>query len=405
VGQRRLIVDPVPQISLIDSPELIWSQASREAWLDGEPAPDPVEVFSRLLHQLNKYIDFPDGGHPEGNADATFTLSLYFVLSYAFPAFDAVPIVQLTGPAASGKTRVLECSRQVVFRPIVSSSMTASSLFRTIDQVDGTPLLDEAEALAGAGPHNPLELHQILLSGNTRGGRVTRTEGDRVKMPRSFHVYGCKCVASIRCPTGPFLSRCIIQQMQRSKSDKCRLSVSADAENWRKLRDDLHRIALAYGSEWLAMAKKPQTPDDFAARVYQLWNPLLTLAAWLERHGLAGACHRLTEHARRVQNLFVEDQFPFIDEMVLRALAHLTQDHTQRDIRCTDILDECRKAEPYAFRSVTARRISSVLHYYGIKTRQGHRKYYPKEDAIRELKLLEERYGIVLFENDSDIPF
>ena len=113
----------------------------------------------------------------------------------------------------------------------------------------------------------------------------------------------------------------------------------------------------------------------------------------------------LLKEGKHVRDLFLEEQFPVKDEIVLRSLAHLTQDNKRKEIRCSDILAECRKKEQQLFRNVAARRISSILQQYQIRTRSGHRQYFVREAAVARLKLIEEMYGLKLFDNDSDTPF
>ena len=69
------------------------------------------------------------------------------MLTYCYPAWDAVPYLFVGGPLGSGKSRLFEVLGRLVFRPLSSSNMTGAALFRTLHSQGGCLLLDEAERL------------------------------------------------------------------------------------------------------------------------------------------------------------------------------------------------------------------------------------------------------------------
>jgi hypothetical protein len=124
---NRLFVHPLPgQPS--DSLSSGWSGESRRAWLQGEAAAHPAELFARICSQIAMFIDLPTGRA----AGITATLALWTLLTYVYPAWPAVPYLFVGGPAGSGKSRVFEVLSRLTFRPLVSSNLTAASLFRTL---------------------------------------------------------------------------------------------------------------------------------------------------------------------------------------------------------------------------------------------------------------------------------
>jgi hypothetical protein len=125
-----------------------WSAASRTAWLDGAPAPDPSATFKSVCERFNYILDLPPATAP----GATATLALWVVLSYTYPVCDAVPYLYVGGPLGSGKSRVLEVLQRFVFRPLSSSNLTAPTLFRTLHAQRGVLLLDEAKRVRQSTP-------------------------------------------------------------------------------------------------------------------------------------------------------------------------------------------------------------------------------------------------------------
>ena len=120
-----------------------WSQAARHAWLDGTAVPSAAKIFRDICKRIEYFVDLPRE-HAKGTGS---TLALWTLLTYCFHAWPAVPYLYVGGPLGSGKSRVFEILSRLVFRPLVSSNMTAAALFRTLHNNGGTLLLDEAERL------------------------------------------------------------------------------------------------------------------------------------------------------------------------------------------------------------------------------------------------------------------
>ncbi len=243
----RLWISPIPgNPSIVQSAG--WTSASREAWLDGEPAPRSVDVFRRLCEAFAMFLEFPQ----EQAAGSVSTLALWSMLSYAFTPWNAVPYLSLGGPAGSGKSRAFEILARVVFRPTASSNMTAPTLFRTMHESGGTLILDEAEKLKDSTP-DAGEIRSILLSGYKRGSPARRLEpcGDGKFVTKIFDVFGLKAIAGIAALPPALATRCVRMTMFRAApgSPKPRLQIDVDPERWSQLRDDLHILSLEHGQE------------------------------------------------------------------------------------------------------------------------------------------------------------
>jgi len=359
-----------------------WSAAGRRAWLSGTPAPDAVDVFRRVCEQVAAYLDL---GPPDAAAGTTATLALWTMLTYLYLIFDAIPYLYIGGPLASGKSRVFEVLNRMVFRPLHSSSMTGPCLFRTLHDRGGTLLLDEAERLRQPGPEQS-ELLAMLLAGYKRGGTATRLEpvGDTFR-PVEFGVYGPKALAAINNLPPALASRCITMRMFRAgpESLKPRRRIDAEPDAWRRLRDDLHALAVSNGLAWLSLPARADACPAMPGRAYELWQPLLSLAAYLEGHGATGLLALMQAHALASIDAGLEDQTPDIDETLLRFLA----DELRAGNRPTpgEILSKAVAAESVAFRMWTAKGVAEHLRRYGLVTRRVHgRKVY----NLRQLDVL-----------------
>jgi hypothetical protein len=427
-----LWVHPVPPApSPATSPG--WTQASRKAWLDGVDGADVVSTFDDLIAVLAEYLDVDESG-ATATATATAgavaatphpliaTLALWTMLTYVYVAWDAVPYLFVTGPAGSGKTRVFELLSRLVFRPLASSNLSAAALFRTLHDRGGTLLLDEAERLSDGGD-DVAELRSILLAGYKRGGRASRLEssGSNYEM-NEFCVFGPKAIACINAIPPALASRCIPVQMFRAPpgSPKPRRRIDADPARWVRLRDALYQLTLgALGGAALALAERADC-CPLGGRQYELWQPVLAMAAWIDelRHQRAGRgitpgaepapapepapepLHpRVLEYARRLCDRAAEGLLPEEDFLLLWTLT----DRALRSIHptCKMILDVARRADPDAMRGVSARRVAEILKRYGLQTARSHGKSIYK-DVLDQLRTVESRYGVDLNTDGKD---
>lgn len=382
-----------------------WSAVSRRAWLAGATAPDPADVFKRLCERIAHYVELPSDNAP----GAVAYLALWIVLTYVYPAWSAVPYLSIGGPLGSGKSTLFAVLSRLVFRVIQSSNMTAACLFRTLHEQGGTLLLDEAERLRDGSPEAG-ELRSILLSGYKPGSPALRLEkvGDGFQQV-AFDVYGPKALASIANPPEALASRCIRLTMFRAGPDcpKPRRRIDADPATWQGLRDDLHALALEYGPTWIDLAGRSEVvPTDLAGREYELWQPILALAAWIESHGARGLLRILQEHARTVAGEGRDDSTPEADETLLRIVAEAVIDGRQASLKAGDVLASARALDAQTFDRWSARGIGAALGRYGLRPVKGTgstgRNF--RRVTVAQLRRIEASYGLELGLPPVNVP-
>ena len=420
-GRDVLWVHPVPAAPSPSTPTG-WTAASRKAWLEGTASADPCTVFDALCAALAEYLDVeqeprstgasPVNGQTEDphgrGADDTgnspdpliATLALWTMLTYAYVAWDAVPYLFVNGPAGSGKTRVFELLSRLAFRPLSSSNLSAAALFRTLHDRGGTLLLDEAERLAESGD-DVAELRSILLAGYKRGGRANRLEsnGDDTYHMREFQVFGPKAIACINALPPALASRCITVQMFRSPpgSDKPRRRIDADPARWQALRDQLHLLTLGeLGEAAPAMANLPGI-CPLGGRQYELWQPILALASWVDfcrPNGTPPSLHpQMLAYAQRACEGASEGGVPEEDYVLLCALTSKVL--WGKEPNCKEILELARRMDADAVRGISARKAAEVLKRYGLhSTHTAGRNVF--RDVLDQIKRIEVRYGIDL---------
>jgi putative DNA primase/helicase len=121
-------------MTLIDDPKLL--AASEQL---GDPVPMNVaELLDELVAVLNRYVILPHG--------AAEAIALWIVHAHAHDAARISPLLALLSPdRRCGKTTALELIGSLVPRPLTTANITSAALFRVIETVKPTILIDEAD--------------------------------------------------------------------------------------------------------------------------------------------------------------------------------------------------------------------------------------------------------------------
>ncbi len=100
--------------------------------------------------------------------------SYYVLFTWVYDAFNELPCLRLRGDTGSGKTRFLLTVGSLCYKPIFASgASTVSPLFRILDAVRGTLIVDEGDFRFS---DEKAEIVKILNNGNARGFPVLRSE-------------------------------------------------------------------------------------------------------------------------------------------------------------------------------------------------------------------------------------
>jgi len=391
-ARSRLWIHPQPSDPTASmTPD--WSRDARREWLHGKDAPEPAELFKRLCARIAHFVDLPQ----QHAAGITATLALWTILTYCFSVWDAVPYLFVGGPLGSGKSRVFEILSRLVFRPLSSSNLTAAALFRTLHNQGGTLLFDEAERLKQTNDPATGEINSMLLAGYKRGGQATRLEpiGDTFRTV-SFDVYGPKALACIAGLPAALSSRCIPLMMFRAPpgSDKPRRRIDADPVGWQLIRDGLHELALENGAMWLDLPTRTGVCPAMSGRDFELWQPLLALASWIEAAEASGLLGLLQSHALATIDENQDDQTPDTDETLLRILAD--EIRFGKPPTPGDVLAKAKNGESDSFKNWSAKAVSAHLKRYGLTTNKSHgRKVYGKV-TVDDLRRIQTTYAVDL---------
>jgi hypothetical protein len=394
---KKIWFHPIPT-DLTDAAAPAWSTDSRERWLAGEESPDPAKLFKTLCEVIQYYLDFPADYAP----GATALLALWVILTYNYTVWEAIPYLYLGGPLGSGKTRLMDILSLMAFRPMTSSNLTAPSLFRTLHQDGGTLFYDEAEKLKQITPDTG-ELLSMLLAGYKKGGKAIRLEpvGDSFRSVK-FQVYGPKVLACITGLAPALSSRCITLTMFRANpnSAKPRRRIDEQSHRWQQIRDELHMLSISNGASWLKLAENTQVCPEMTGRNYELWQPILSLADWIEQNGAAGLLALVQQFAQILMDSTGEEEIPVADEIVLQYLTRLIRIGEQPQPR--DILDRVRESNPEIFSKYSAKGIANLLKRYGVKTNKTRGMRVYSHVTLSQLEQIERNYGFDLGIHQED---
>ena len=392
-GADQLWVNPLPNAPSI-STRPGWSKKGRKLWLDGKAEPNPVGVFRAICRALSHYVEFP-APDQEG---ITATLAAWIILTYAFPAWPAIPYLYFGGPTGSGKSTIFDILERLVFRSYVSSNLTCASLFRTLDDRGGTLLYDEAERLKDVKSPDVNELNSMLLAGYRKGGTASRTEpNDRGGYSTtSFDVFGPKALACVSGLPPALQTRAIPFTMFRAApgSKRTRRRISASELRWQNMRDALHVLAIEHGPDWLRLADRRDVCPVMGGRDYELWQPLLAIASFIEDDGANGLLGELQQYALKSIENAKEEQIPACDEVLLRILAEAVSSGGKPT--CAELLELARQEDPQGFKFFGPRGVSSHLRHYGFRTKKTNGlKRYADVDLNQFVKI-QTSYGVDL---------
>src|SRR5262249_32985075 len=202
------------------------------------------------------------------------------LMTWLYEDFNELPYLRVRGDPGSGKTRFLLTVGALCYKPIFASgASTVSPLFRILDAVRGTLIIDEGDFRFS---DERAEIIKILNNGNARGFPVLRSELTPSKEfnPRAYAVYGPKIVATRDFFQDRALeTRCLTEDMgARSLRTDVPITLPIEfAAEAQSLRNQL----LLFRFRHRTRARPNETLVDAAIepRLRQVFLPLLSVIA------------------------------------------------------------------------------------------------------------------------------
>lgn len=348
--------------------------------------PTEYESEQRLLDEvlsfIHRYVDL---------TTVYERLAAYYVLlSWIFDSFNELPYLRVRGDPGSGKTRFLQVVGSLCYKPIFASgASTVSPIFRLLDVVQGTLVLDESDFQY---TDERAEIVKILNNGNARGFPVLRSElvGRREYDPHAYSVFGPKLIATRGFFDDRALeSRCLTEDMghARMRSDIPVTLPDCARDEALTLRNKL--LMFRFRNFGRRKIMERQFDSSVEPRLVQVFGPLLAVI------DDDTAAADLAELMRQLNRQHVSDRGMDAEAHVLEVIRDLVDDADARiSLKEITQLFTDRFAEEYD-RKITTKWIGWIVRRkLFLKPQKSMGVYVIPLTERPALERLFERYGI-----------
>jgi putative DNA primase/helicase len=328
---------------------------------------DLADLLEQIYRFYNRFVVMSEA--------ELVALSLWTVQTYVFECFDYIAYIHVWSPQPeSGKTTLLSSIEKLAARAIKADSVSPASVYRYVDKVRPTFLLDEADTLLGrnADKETATALRGVLNGGFHRGGQVIRCEPPSHD-PVPFSTYCPKVTAGV----GSFLNdatrsrtiRIALKRKKRSERvDKFRERTVAPVAD--EIKAKVEAWAQAVDRDALGEAE-PVIPEELGDRQADIWEGMFVIAVnagdrWLDRARKAALELAGAEQAE-------EDGIGLQLLRGVRSVLEPEKGEPIEKILTPDLIDSICRVEdaPWSEYStgkrISARQVAGLLRPYGIK--------------------------------------
>lgn len=318
--------------------------------------------------------------------------SYYVLFTWVYDAFNELPYLRLRGDTGSGKTRFLLTAGSLCYKPIFASgASTVSPLFRILDAVRGTLIIDEGDFRFS---DEKAEIVKILNNGNARGFPVLRSESvnGREFSPRAYTVFGPKLVST----RGFFQDRALESRSLTEETGGRKLRedipINLTAEYKREALELRNKLLLFRFRNYSKCQVDPALVDrSIEPRLAQIFVPLLSVIEDTK------ARDALREVAREYHRDLVADRGMDVEAQMLEIIQEIKQDPYFQGLAIKEISDRfiARHSEDFD-RKITPHWVGYVIRRkLGLKTERRRDGYFIAASEDGKLVRLAEKYGIV----------
>jgi putative DNA primase/helicase len=229
------------------------------------------EVLSTIMEKLMEHVVLDPAG--------ALSVALYTMLTYVVDDLQLCPMLLLrSATKRSGKTTLLGLLLRLTYRALGVASISAAALYRVVDSLKPTLLLDEVDATLAQKTDTAEALRGLLNAGNDRtSSRVLRCVGEEKEVV-SFDAFGAKVLAGIGHIPDTMEDRAVVVELRRKlECEKVRrFSVLDDQSEFKEIRRKLMRWAS--DNRRALRSARPAIPFGMNDRAADNWSPLLAIA-------------------------------------------------------------------------------------------------------------------------------
>ncbi|MBI4030692.1 MAG: DUF3631 domain-containing protein [Proteobacteria bacterium] len=234
-----------------------------ESW---DETVDAKDLLNEISETIRKFIVCND--------ETVVAATLWTAFTWLIDHVQVAPLAIITAPEKRcGKSQLLTLMGEMSRNALIASNISASAIYRVIEEHYPTLLIDEADTFL----RDTESMRGIINSGHTRkNAYVVRVDGDDLKT-KQFSTWSAKVICGIGSMPETLIDRAIILELRRKLShEKIERLRHADPEHFRNLQRKLSRFALDAGAA--IEAARPSLPDSLNDRAQDNWEPLLAIA-------------------------------------------------------------------------------------------------------------------------------
>ena len=235
-------------------------------------ADDPLKLLDDVASYLGRFIAYPDHAH--------VAHTLWIAHTHMMDVWESTPRIAFLSPEpASGKTRALELTANLVPNPVEAINSTPAYMFRKVSDPSGLPtiLYDEIDTLFGPKAKENEEVRGILNAGHRRGAMAGRcVVRGKIIETEELPAYCAVAIAGLGNLPDSILTRSVVVRMRRRalteyiEAYRRRLH----APDGSRLRDQLRQWSESLDINGVY----PDMPPGIEDRDADVWEALLTIA-------------------------------------------------------------------------------------------------------------------------------
>lgn len=368
-----------PEYNLVDKNVILFPSLAT-------PYTNEEEILSEVQNFIHKHLDI---------SEVFERIATYYVLfTWLFDKFNEVPYLRAIGDFGSGKSRFLQAIGILCYKPVFTGGATTPSpIFRIINEVKGTLIIDEADFKFS---DMTSEIVKILNTGYQKGMSVLRSEGKGTFEVKAYDVFCPKIVATRETFSDKALeSRFLVEEMGAGKL-RADIPRTLD-ENFYKDAEHIRNKLLMWRLKnfFEPIERRQDLIEGIHPRLNQIVMPLLSI---IKDEAIR---NQLKTFIIQYNAELVADRGLSWESDIVFAVLKLEHELELKEVTVKQITDEVNKETDLTDDTLQARKVGwylrAKLQLKPYKTRKGYVLSY-KENRKR-LDMWKERFGIT----DADI--
>ncbi len=311
-----------------------WSIGSNDPYnvyeyLDWKTHIDASELSEKIKWLFTRFLHFRDPHYYD-------FLTLWTIATYHYWLHDAFGYLFCRAMKGSGKTQALKIMAWLAFNAEAADTITEASVKRLVNANSATLLNDEAERLCKKYDDDQSAIFEVWNGGYKKSGKAIMVNKDTMQVER-FCTYSPKALANIRGLDSVLEDRCITLAFERDIGKIPQLVEGEQAHNVAIIRNMLYCFSLEY-IEGLAEAKDMvKRPEKLSGREWELWQPILALAKFLDDLGLKSLYANMVDMAveRKADKDSVEEDSNTDRRILIAIWEHVKANPPDKDCAAT----------------------------------------------------------------------